>query len=399
MPVDYLQIHKQITGLGQKIKQREAVLMERRQQALNLLKAYDLKTQLICERIQQEQKVNSSLRCAMPVEERLMQVYDTPLTAPGHVILAADGSQINPNFHDPVAYSVVNSGAFRMVSGLPQESPSEKIKSVLLLHGVSEDENNNDDGPSLSEEIITLQRDLNERKFLVELSSHETYPVVALTDGPLELFRDPKANPQLSKLFEEYLLALENLSALNTVTAGYVDRPRSDLVIRMLKLMPPIEDQSEQAPKNSNQIEHVTDLDLFRMILQPGQRSVLFSIQPISGSKFKDQLALHFFYINVGFPGAPSLARVEIPNWVVKDNSLLSLLHFSLMEQCRLLGSHPFPYALHRAHEIAVVRFEEKDEITRMIIKEYYQQGHEVPGSSNKQIHKDHSGIKKRYKI
>ncbi|MCE1255807.1 MAG: DNA double-strand break repair nuclease NurA [Anaerolineae bacterium] len=400
MPVNYLQIFNQIGNVGNNLKQHELVLRERRQQAYDLLKSYDLSPNLINERVNQIASLNKNLRCAFPMQESLMRVFDSPSSAPPHIILAADGSQINPNFHDPVAYGVINSGAFRMASGLPSELPLEEVSSQLLLEGF-QDENTpsfEENNVSLNEEFVALMRDLRERDFLVELSSREKFPVVALTDGPLELFRDPKAHPDLSSLFDKYLLALQKSSGLHTATAGYVDRPRSDLIIRMLELMTLSEDQFAQVLKNNRPLKFVTDTDLFRLILQPGQRSSLYGILSPSANKFTGQLALRFFYINVGLPGEPSLARVEIPEWVAGAPDLLDLLHYSLLEQCRLLGSRPFPYALHRAHEVAVVRFEEKDEITRMIVKELSSHGQPVHQSSNKQIHKEHSGIKKRFK-
>ena len=93
----------------------------------------------------------------------------------------------------------------------------------------------------------------------------------------------------------------------------------------------------------------------------------------------------------------PAIARVEIPAWVADDPRLLSLLHTCLVNQCAILGSRPFPYVLQRAHEVAVVHFTEKSEISNMIIYELNQQGQLVEGTSNKQAHKDESTHKKRY--
>ena len=59
--------------------------------------------------------------------------------------------------------------------------------------------------------------------------------------------------------------------------------------------------------------------------------------------------------------------RVEIPEWVAKDESKLELLHTALIQQCQIMGARPYPYILHRAHEIAVVSFEEKEQIEQML--------------------------------
>ncbi len=60
------------------------------------------------------------------------------------------------------------------------------------------------------------------------------------------------------------------------------------------------------------------------------------------------------------------------------------------------MGNRPYPYALHRAHEIAVVTYQEKGQISDMIALEYHKRGIEVPGQSYKQSAKDLPG-KTRY--
>ena len=107
----------------------------------------------------------------------------------------------------------------------------------------------------------------------------------------------------------------------------------------------------------------VIDRQLFRDLLGPGERSAVFAIQSRSGQHYLGDLALHFFYLNVGRPGKPWLARVEIPAWVAKDNEQLDNLQAVLMQQCQILGSRPFPYLIHRAHEVAVVSLDEKEQV------------------------------------
>ena len=95
-------------------------------------------------------------------------------------------------------------------------------------------------------------------------------------------------------------------------------------------------------------------------LLPPGHRSAVFGLQSGSEKKYKGALSLHFFYLNVGTEGHPWPVRVEIPKWVAEDQKKLDLLHCVLIEQCKMMGSRPYPYLLHRAHETALVRYEEK---------------------------------------
>ncbi len=106
---------------------------------------------------------------------------------------------------------------------------------------------------------------------------------------------------------------------------------------------------------------------------------------------------MHFFYLDVGRPGRPSLARVEIPAWVAHNPEMLDHLHAALVDQCRILGARPYPYLLHRAHEVALVSMQEKEQVTQMIAAELRRRGVPVSERSNKQFIKDLPGPK-RYK-
>mgnify|MGYP001066250455 CR=1 FL=1 len=103
-----------------------------------------------------------------------------------------------------------------------------------------------------------------------------------------------------------------------------------------------------------------------------------------------------FFYLNVGMEHEGYLARVEIPAWVAEEPSKLDMLHAVLISQCRMLGPRPYPYLLHRAHETAVVSFDEKEQVTQMVVNELLMRGVSVPRRSNKQAAKD-VGRRTRY--
>ena len=84
--------------------------------------------------------------------------------------------------------------------------------------------------------------------------------------------------------------------------------------------------------------------------------------------------------------------RVEIPKWVAEDKEKLNLLHSVLVEQCRMMGSRPYPYLLHRAHETAVVKGEEKQQIEQMLTIELRKNNEDVDDGSYKQSAKDLGG-------
>jgi len=108
---------------------------------------------------------------------------------------------------------------------------------------------------------------------------------------------------------------------------------------------------------------------LLKNILGFGERSAVFAVQSQSAARYTEHRALHFFYLNVGRV-TPWLARVETPAWVAGDKQQLDSLHAVLVEQTKILGAHAYPYVLHRAHEIALVKFEEHEQVSNMLISE-----------------------------
>jgi NurA domain len=174
-------------------------------------------------------------------------------------------------------------------------------------------------------------------------------------------------------------------------TAGYVDKPGADMVVRLLEVAKAEEGNLAEMRKY-RPFRGVTDIELYRDLLQPGERSAVFAVQSRSTRSYQGALALHFFYLNVGRPEHEWLARVEVPAWVVEDVDMLDNLHSVLVNQCQMIGTRPYPYLLHRAHETAVVNQEEKEQVTQMIVFELRNRGLEVAGASHKQSAKDLAG-------
>lgn len=186
------------------------------------------------------------------------------------------------------------------------------------------------------------------------------------------------------KHLQEYLAALSRLRDLGVATAGYVDKPGADLVVRLLEIAATVEEDLGNIRKQ-RPLRGVTDADLYRERLAAGERSAVFAIQSRSLEDYRGDLALRFFYLNVGLPGDPWLARVEIPAWVAADAHKLDNLHAVLINQSRIMGGRPYPYLLHRAHETAVVTLDEKEQLTLMIKNELQRNNVRVGRESHKQ--------------
>lgn len=394
MSIDFQQVREQVKKLGENASQRAHRLQELREQADDLLNRADLDLAALRHKAQRiVQQYDASLRCALPIiepegrSERLNARHPAPPLPPAATILAADGSQIAPDRHAEVNYCLINVGAIQLQIGQPA-APAVSIYSHLLY----DDELYTETG-QLTDAQLALERDLYERRQLADLASAAAAPVLTFTDGPMELWgaRDGDADQLFQKSLKEYVQVLEQLSALQAATAGYVDKPGSTLVVRLLEVARLTETELPEI-RRRHPLRGVMDLDLFRALLQPGERSAVFELQFRSRLAYPGDLSLHFFYLNVGHPHRSSIARVEIPAWVARSAVLLDSLHAVLVDQCRVMGSRPYPYLLHRAHEAAVVTLPEKDQVTQMIAIELRSRQVEISEISNKQAHKNLPG-------
>jgi hypothetical protein len=334
-----------------------------------------------------EAQTNQSLRCATPFQEQIIDSYHLPETSETFMLIAADGSQINPSRHRQVDFGLINVATICIQPGT-DIPPSIESESKLL--DVFEQRNNH---AYLTEDSIALERDLLERAALLNRARSFKTPLITLSDGPLELFRETGETGWFEKKMTEYIQILEECRSASVATAGYVDKPHSDLVNRMLRVA------LEKIPIPGFRLSaedldfHIPDACLFSSLLSvPGDRSAIFAIQSQWARHFKAELQLCFFYLNVGRQNKPSLARVEIPAWIAGDLEILNALHVAIYHQCEIMGSRPYPYILHRAHELAVVTYEEASQLENMLAGELRSRGMDAGERSNKQSAKELPG-------
>jgi hypothetical protein len=387
MTLDFRQVQEQVVQLGENAPLREKQMNERRESAANLLAQHAQELEALRHKV--ERVVNSydpTLRCALPVKEVLDSALPLPLRREVGTILTADGSQINPNRHAEVNYCLINVGAITMKPGSP-EAPSTFVTSQLLY----EEELYTGTG-TMTEALLALKRDLRERAVLVDLAQKALPPVITLTDGPMELWGAKDAAgegaAEYKKSLQDYQVVLQQLFSMGATTAGYVDKPGADLVVRLLEVASAPDDTLNNI-RTHRPLRGVRDIDLYGKIVQPGCRSAVFHMQSKSMENYPGELAIHFFYLNVGREEHPKMARVEIPAWVAQNPEMLDDLHAVLVNQCRILGARSYPYLLHRAHEAAVVTLEEQEQVTRMILMELRRRGVNVGESSEKQAVKN----------
>lgn len=390
MALNFQQVFEKIRQIGLGARLRQETQDALRARARTQLETSANKIVELNEKLERARQADPSLRCATPLAEPLNTHRAAGMVSTSNVtLIAADGSQVVPDRHAAVLFGLINVGAIIIPNG------TEEAPVVLTDSNLSFD----DDVVNWTDGLVALQRDLAERKKLLTVSKDYPPPVVTLTDGPLQLWESRESDEVFGyeKALAEYLSVLSQLQERGVITAGYVDKPSSNLLVRLLEVA--ITPESEMKNLHDQHPLHgVTDLWMFDQLLQPGERSAIFGLQARSKAVYKGPLALHFFYLNAGQPGHPKSVRVEIPAWVSADEAQIDLLHTALLEQCAILGARPYPYILHRAHEAAVVTLQEKQQIEQMLAIEIRKSGGEVGEASGKQVSKDSSNAgRKRY--
>jgi len=396
MALDFQQVYDKVKQIGVGARERQESLDKQRNRARDLFSFYADRVDELQAKVERARQHDPNLRCALPLAGRLDASYPavehslSPVSPSRVILLAADGSQINPDRHAPVLYSLINVGA--VVIELGSGKPPAIFTFSDLKYG---DELYTETG-TLSEDMIALGRDLAERNKLLDLAANYPSPIIALTDGPVELWGAKNGTEEAYRAsLEKHLSILSQLQAKGVTVAGYVDKPGADLVVRLLEIAALPDDQLKlKDVRQKRSLRGVTDRWLYGF-LPGGHRSTVFGLQSSSRAHYTGNLALHFFYLNVGSENRPSLVRVEIPKWVADDEEKLHLLHASLLEQCKIMAARPYPYILHRAHEVAVVTFDEKRQVEQMLQIELRRKGDEVGEGSNKQSAKDLPGRKR----
>lgn len=403
MPINYLEVRSQVKVMGEVLRDAAGETHDQLLQVRELLLQYADQAGRINQTVNLARGHRRSIRCALPFKEALPTIHEEPdVEVPTMHLLAGDGSQIFPDRHDVVEFGLVNVGIIDMTLG-DTTAPAVTRTSRLLYPGQGgaayED---------ITEDLVSFLRDVDERVMLGErlkqvrldyAESHhgEMLPSALFVDGPLELFGEPRNENRHKSEYERYFRSLGMIHQRQGSIVGYIDKPRSALLVRTLELVETAEDlltdRNQEPPRLFPQ---VTDIALFVDRLKPGQRTAVFQLASSGADdflRFDPALRLFFFYINVGYyqrdgSAMNVYARVEIPGWVAENDDSVALLHKILLQQCRALGTHPYPYLLHRAHEIAIVKHMEKDEVSRLITAELMSTGVVTESASQKALNK-----------
>jgi NurA domain len=373
MTLEFHKLTAQIEQMGQSLANQQEDLESKVAIALQIMEAHADPAFLphIQERVQDAVAKDAGYRGARPLDEAIMAVSPAAALPDSATIVATDGSQILPQTHGSALYYLLNVGSIIVRHGSGQ--PPEIVSQPYLFYEPEYIYSGEHD--LISNATVSARRTVAEMQALAEqgwLQRGEARPLLLLFDGQLLLFPMSVEVPGREELVMIYLSAMGRLQEIKAGLAGYVDRPRSSILIRMLHLLDiPAEEVSRTTLSSSGRLEGLQDIKLCERILGPGERTALFIQMSPQNKEFKksggEQLEIAFFYINAASADEePRIARVEVPMWVARDKTLVAELQALIVHQCQQLMSR-YPYALTRADELAVVKSEESRQLNLMI--------------------------------
>jgi hypothetical protein len=406
MTLDFTQLTEQVQMMGAAFDKNRQTLSKRLELALQKLQEWSEREEEVHAQVWKAENVQ--YRGATPIGdtpeaheevkssqgpiEFMVEPVPLPDCCPERATLVAvDGSQIYLDPRSDVHYYLINTGTITIHHG---DGGAPLCEMLPTLH--YEDEDIYPGGRLIRNSTINARRTIKERETLADAACqpHAAQPVIALADGPLlfwEEAENAKSDGLLSPVTLEYLDALARLRPRSPEQkiglAGYVDKPTSAYVVRLLHLLNLIDNDerpTREALATNGEFEGVNDRMLFRDILEePGSRSALFVQRSPTNREYaqykhaerQGDLEIAFFYFNAASPGEqPYLARVEVPMWVARDRELVAQVQRLIHEQCELV-SRRYPYIITRADEIAAVEGFEKRQLDSLIRIELHRRG------------------------
>jgi len=320
-----------------------------------------------------------------PYTEPVNAIYPAPAMPPQATLIAADGSQIYPNDRAPVHFYVINIGIFIYEHGR-DKLPVQLTLPQLAFH---KDHVHDGYGRVISNRTVDARRTVAEMQSLAQISWQHRgngLPLIALYDNNLMFWvnADVTGSDHILRDYWGALQMLYDVQANGTpiTLAGYVDRPRSSVVLRLLYLMS-LKDETdikihERALSSGGDLDGLRDRNLFDIVLRPGERSAMMvqnSPRNLSYRQRGESYEIAFFYIKVGDHLRSAIARVDIPMWVARNKAAVDNLHGMLLHQCTMQGRNPYPYVLTRADELAYISGKDKAKLDEMISIELRRKG------------------------
>ncbi|MBW7878034.1 MAG: DNA double-strand break repair nuclease NurA [Anaerolineae bacterium] len=338
----------------------------------------------------------SGYRGAAPLEgpdaENLNWVYPPPSLPPHATLIASDGSQVYPNEQSPVHYYLLNIGMFVYQHGQDHVPQTITLPMLAYHKDIVHDRNH----------LLITNRTVDARRTVTEMQqlAQQAWkmhregvrdPLVTLFDNQL-LFWASADVTDGSKLLTDYWTGMGQLRDADAILGGYVDNPaRSRQVLRLLYLLSLGDEADIKAHESQlasgGDLEGLRDMHLFDKVLEPGERSAIMvqnSPRNLAYRQKNGSFEIAFFYVKVANGYKTAIARIDIPMWVARERNAVDSLHALILDQCQMQGRTPYPYALARADELALVSGQDRRKLDELIRMELRKQGVEPGGAAPK---------------
>ena len=309
--------------------------------------------------------------------------YGPPELPLDFCVASVDGSHIDVDRHIPVRCYLINVGGCLLTYG---SRPDALLFSHPTLYAEEKDLYIDRTGPESRETVpvegalVGLKRSVAEVVGLAALvrDAPPELPTLALVDGSLIMWG--LAGRGYQPLVREELLVRGLIPALDSLrdlargrtlaVAAYTSLPQSREVVNALRLFLCTYDSAECARNCSSHrstrapcdiVNGFLDRHLFQNLLDPGERSSVFRTNSSISREFYGPHQVYFYYLNTG----EEIARIEVPEWVARDEVTLPLTHGLVMDQCR--RGVGYPAAIAEAHEQAVVNGADRESFKQLL--------------------------------
>lgn len=321
--------------------------------------------QTIWQQIAKDSLLPNKLRTAnvswpLPSWQGVLNAVSDITKDPGrYCLVSVDGSQIYPDRHYGLSCYLINVGHVVLRYG-GHERPVELSSVPYLFSGYDDEE-----PVEVSTELINCKRqdlELHCGAQLATMLEDEKDSLLLLFDGSLIFWHLEAKDVVLKEAFlSRYIMHLLVLYKQRILTASYISLPKSRELLNIVRTY--LCDFDEKNLKKDQGIDRIIDAVIVRSYLHEGQRTTVFKNHARVSDQYPDAVHPHFFYMHVG----TEIGRVEIPEWIAKDESLVNRVATYIYDQCAKGGG--YPVGLAEAHEQAVVKGPDREFFYHLLTK------------------------------
>lgn len=286
------------------------------------------------------------------------EIIPVAASAGNYDLFSVDGSQIYPDRHSGISCYLINVGTVALRYG--HEKPVTFATEPFVFSGSHHEEE-----LYLSTELINGKRQDLEFCYgavlATQLMDHERDQLL-LFDGSLIFWHLEAKDPMLKELFlPRYLHTLLQLAKEGILFASYISSPKSRELMNVVRAYGC--DFDETKAERVAAFSVFTDTALLAMILEPGQRTIVFKNHAKVSELYPDVIHPYFFYIHVG----DEIGRVELPAYLALDDEAVNRIATIIFDQCK--KGMGYPVALAEAHEQAVVKGADREFFYQLLSK------------------------------